>query len=819
MLSFLAGDSDQARRVREHDWTATPIGDPEHWPAALKTLVGIILDSNQPMFVVWGPEQTLIYNDGYRHLLGGKHPAALGQPILAVWREVAAELRDIIDQAYAGTSVHMDDLTLYIERNGYPEETHFSFSYTPIRHEGGGVDGFFCACNEITRAVLASRAITDSEARNRQIFDSAIDYAIIATDLDGRVTRWNEGAQHVLGWTEEEMRGQIVDRIFTPEDLAVDRPRAEMRSALEQGRGNDERWHLRASGERFFASGEMTPLRGGDDGVIGFVKVLRDRTEQRLADDALRASRGELDAALAQLRRLNETLEAQVAERTAERDRLWEASPDLLVVLGFDGTIRRVNPAWTTILGYAPDDLAGRNVEEFVVADDVALTRAALARSIEGPLPVVENRYRHKDGSVRCFSWVGAPTEQEIYAIGRHVTGEKEAAEALRRAEDQLRQAQKVEAVGQLTGGVAHDFNNLLTVIRGSAEMLARPTLSEERRAKYVKAISDTADRATKLTSQLLAFARRQALRPELFDVGHSVTVLQDMMRTLAGSRIRIDLDTQERPCLVHADRSQFDTAIVNMAVNARDAMGGEGTLTIRVRPVEAMPAMRQHPAIAGDFVAISIVDTGTGIPADRLERIFEPFYTTKDVGEGTGLGLSQVFGFAKQSGGEVEAESEEGHGSTFTLYLPRSASEHPYVATGEVIEPAMHAQGACVLVVEDNAEVGAFATSALAELGYTTVLARDAAHALGELEFAGDRFDVVFSDVVMPGMSGIELGQEIRKLYPDLPVILTSGYSTVLARNGSYGFELIHKPYSIEQLSRALRKVADWRRRKRPVG
>jgi len=296
------------------------------------------------------------------------------------------------------------------------------------------------------------------------------------------------------------------------------------------------------------------------------------------------------------------------------------------------------------------------------------------------------------------------------------------------------------------------------------------------------------------------------------------VRSIGDMMGTLTGSRIQIVTDLPEETCFVHADPSQFDTALVNMAVNARDAMDGEGRLVIRVRPVEAMPAMRGHAAVTGAFVAVSISDTGVGIPADGLERIFEPFFTTKGVGQGTGLGLSQVFGFAKQSGGEVAVESEVGRGTTFTLYLPRVAGEGMAVDLGEP-EPLMDGHGTCVLVVEDNAEVGTFAVQTLTDLGYVPVLATNAAEALAELASDADRFDVVFSDVVMPGMNGIDLAHRIRERHHDLPVLLASGYSHVLAENGTSGFELLHKPYSIEQLSRLLRKVATWQRRKRILG
>ena len=331
-------------------------------------------------------------------------------------------------------------------------------------------------------------------------------------------------------------------------------------------------------------------------------------------------------------------------------------------------------------------------------------------------------------------------------------------------AEEALKHGQRLEALGQLTGGVAHDFNNLLTVIRASADLLRRPHLTEERRQRYVEAISDTVNRAAKLTAQLLAFARRQTLKPELFDVSENVQMLSEIIRTLTGASVEIVTRVPGGPCLINADAGQFETALINMAVNARDAMGGEGRLTIAVRTVPDIPGPAPHPERADGYVAVTVEDTGSGIPQDQLERIFEPFFTTKEVGQGTGLGLSQVFGFAKQSGGEVMVDSEVGKGSTFTLYLPRIASDARPLQVAPEEAPAVDGHGISVLVVEDNAEVGKFASDALTELGYATTMVGNATHALEELVSGASRFDVVFSDVVMPGMTGIELAQEIRR-------------------------------------------------------
>ncbi|MHC2019702.1 PAS domain S-box protein [Methylobacterium sp. CM6247] len=783
----------------------------------------------------------------------------------------------------------------------------------------------------------AWRKSRESDARHRQIIDSAIDYAIITMNLNGLVTSWNIGAETILGWTEKEMCGQLAHVFFTEEDVLAGTPEREMAAARESGRGNDERWHQRKDGSRFFALGEMMPLHADDDTHIGYLKILRDRTDQRLATDVLQQQtdllqtvadhvseavfqldldgvvtfanrtahimlgwdagmligqdlheaahhhypdgrpfpvsecnfvdairegkvlrereatffrrdgtpvemvcsnapilRGEeiVGAVLTvsdvtkrrqderRLRELNETLGELVAERTQERDRIWQVSQDMLGVADANGVWISINPAWPRILGWDYDEILGNTSEWLEHPDDREKTRAEVDRLAAGGLTLAfENRFRARDGSYRTLSWTAVPVEGLLYCVSRDVTEEKERAASLLQTQEVLRQSQKLEAVGQLTGGVAHDFNNLLTVIKSSTDLLKRPDLTEERRERYIGAISDTVDRAAKLTGQLLAFARRQALRPEVFDANQSVQAIGDMVATLTGARIEVAIRIEDESCRISADPSQFDTALVNMAVNARDAMDGEGRLTIAVDRASTIPALRSHPEQAGDFVRIALSDTGTGIPADQLDRIFEPFFTTKGVGQGTGLGLSQVFGFAKQSGGEVLVESEVGRGTTFSLYLPRATIEGSSLEDAASSEPTVDGRGTCVLVVEDNREVGLFSTQTLEELGYSTHWVANASEALLALAAKPIAYDVVFSDVVMPGMNGVELGREIRRLYPGLPVVLTSGYSHVLAQESDHGFELLQKPYSVEELSRLLSKAASRKRRRRVVG
>jgi PAS domain S-box-containing protein len=916
--------------MRAFDWTTTALGPQERWPPSLLTLVQVMLNSRQPMFIAWGADRTLIYNDTYAPMLGERHPAALGRPFFETWPEVREEVGALMDRVYAGGPVHMDDLQLTLHRNGYPEETHFAFSYTPVPGDDGSIVGLFCACTETTRQVLAERQAASERLRQQallqqmpgfvavlrgpgHVFEYVNDaYVTVAgrRDYIGRDVRavfpelagqgFYELLDHVyatgepfvaqalpirlvgedddryLDFIYQPVRGpagevtgifaggyEVTDQIRSRAALAESESRyrtlfesidagfciiemrfegeravnyriVEANPAFERQTGAsvvgrwvsefapnlEKHWldtygrvaltgepaHFENRADVFGRWFDVRALRIGDPAARRVAVLFSDISDRKRMEVALR----DLNAALAR----------QVHQRTAERDQLWILSEDMLARANYEGMMSAVSPAWTRVLGWSEAELLSRPYGTFMHPDDMGSTLAALARMGETRQPTrFENRIATEDGGWKPIEWTVAPEPDgaNFIAVGRDLTLAKAREAELASAHEALRQAQKMEAVGQLTGGVAHDFNNLLTVIKSSTDLLKRPNLPEDRRERYVGAISDTVARAAKLTGQLLAFARRQALKPEVFDAGRSVLTISDMVGTLSGSRVRIVTNIPDEPCFVDADPSQFDTALVNMAVNARDAMDGDGTLTITVHPVSTIPPIRTHPPVHGDFVAVCIEDTGSGIAPGQIEHIFEPFFTTKGVGQGTGLGLSQVFGFAKQSGGEVRVQSTVGQGTMFVLYLPRveATARPPQVE----LEPLVDGHGMCVLVVEDNADVGTFATQTLAELGYVTVWATDAEEALAELAEDADRFDVVFSDVVMPGMNGIDLAHEICRRHHDLPVLLASGYSHVLAQNGTYGFELLHKPYSVEELSRLLRKVASWKRRKRILG
>ncbi|RST30236.1 PAS domain S-box protein [Sphingomonas ginkgonis] len=493
-----------------------------------------------------------------------------------------------------------------------------------------------------------------------------------------------------------------------------------------------------------------------------------------------------------------------------------DSSPAMMWVSDASGEILFVNERFAGFYGVELADLLGDGWRPFLHEADrelfVGLFRDALERRVglhqlvrvvaRGEprwLRVDANPVFAEDGEFKGLVGVNIDVTAQVLAEQQLEERVAERTRELEQANAALRQAQKMEAIGQLTGGIAHDFNNLLTVIRGSTDLLRRPDLPDAKRQRYVEAIAETADRAAKLTGQLLAFARRQTLKPEVFDAAERIHGVADMLRSVLGSRIRLELELDCGTCFVEADVAQFEAALVNLAVNARDAMDGEGRIAIRLSGGDA----GEEPSL----VAVSVADSGCGIPSDDLERIFEPFFTTKEVGRGTGLGLSQVYGFAKQSDGEISVTSAAGEGATFTLSLPRASSDRIDEEQGDA-EPAPRAHG-CVLIVEDNDDVRSFATQLLQDVGYETCVASNADEALGILEDASTPVQLVFSDVVMPGMNGVELGREVRRRWPELRVVLTSGYSNTLVEEGRVDFPLVLKPYSADQLLQSLEQAS----------
>jgi PAS domain S-box-containing protein len=622
---------------------------------------------------------------------------------------------------------------------------------------------------------------------------ASINDGLIVLDRDWRFTYANAAAERMLNQASDDLIGKNHWDVYpaTRGTVLETNYRRAMNDRVSVAFENYyEPWR------RWFDL-RVYPSRDG-----GLSIYFQDATERKRAEEVLLT--------------LNDTLERQVSERTAE---LQEKEARLRTIFGksyayqgllaLDGTVVDSNETSLSGIGATLADVVGRPYWEtpwFAGTPGMPETvRAAISTVANGETVRLEIKLNFPIGGKRWFDFQMRPVRNEQGSVVGIVPEALDVTER-RAAEEAVRHSQKMEAIGQLTGGVAHDFNNLLMIIRASADLLRRNNLPPERSRRYVDAISDTADRAAKLTNQLLVFSRQHPLRRDVFDVSDRLRRVSEMLQTVIGSRIAFALNIGESPLAVEADANQFETAMVNLVANARDAMNGQGSLNIEISRSHGSEPVATGTT-TGEFVMVAVSDTGCGIPADNVDKIFEPFFTTKEVGRGTGLGLSQVYGFVQQSGGKVTVDSTVGTGTTITLCLPLSSK--PIEPSKDNLAPSDEPRiRGCVLVVEDNAQVGEFSSQLLHDLGYQTVLASNAEEALQLVDKEPHRFAIIFSDVVMPGLDGVSFGRKIRQRLPHMPFVLTSGYSQVLGDESQLGFELLQKPYSVEGLSRVLQRA-----------
>jgi PAS domain S-box-containing protein len=503
------------------------------------------------------------------------------------------------------------------------------------------------------------------------------------------------------------------------------------------------------------------------------------------------------------------------SEAAAARDaihsinqRIFDTSLDLILVVDKRGTFIRVSPSSTTILGYSPEELIGRSAAEVLYEDDLDATREEMRLARRGRLMRnFECRYIHRDGRVVTLAWTGVWSEadQQHFFIGRDMTERM-------RLESLLRQAQKMEAIGQLTGGVAHDFNNLLAVVIGSVELMLDQQGLKPATIEHARNALHAAEAGAELTRRLLAFARQQPLRPKVVSANGLIRNMTALLERILGQDIEIQFSGVPGLWPVFIDPANLESALANLAVNARDAMPDGGRLTIETAntTLDEEYARANPEAVPGEYVAVIVTDTGTGMAPEVLERIFEPFFTTKEGGKGTGLGLSMVFGFIKQSGGHIKAYSEPGHGTSMRLYLPRAQAADRRVEAPAAPELALGPPGsACILVVEDSNTIRQVVLTQLARLGYTTLEADGPAAALKILD-AGEQVDLLFTDIVMPGgMSGLVRAREARKRRPDLKILFTSGFpgAHLASEEGLLNADaMLGKPYRFHELAQKIR-------------
>jgi PAS domain S-box-containing protein len=632
-------------------------------------------------------------------------------------------------------------------------------------------------------------------------------------DLELGLMRWDERCKAMFGLppdAEVTLEHSFFDRLHPDDRPTVEAAVARALDPKARSPYDVEFRVLNKGVVRWVSSKGRASFKEGR--AVRFVGAVIDISERKRAEEALGASE-------AALQRLTQTLAQEVAVRTAERDRIWEVSSDLLGVADPNGNWLSVNPAWTRVLGWTEQEIVGRTTAWIGHPDDSAMNRGQIAKIAAGTKNLAfENRLRTREGDFRTISWTTVVEHGALYCTGRDVTAERERQKELDEVQERLRQSQKMETVGQLTGGVAHDFNNLLQIIAGNLDLLLRtlpPDASRQRRA--AEGAMSGAKRAATLTERLLAFSRRQPLSPKPLNANRLISGMSELLHRSLGETIEVEVVLSPSLWRAEIDPNALENAILNLAVNARDAMPEGGKLTIETANTHLdRDYVAQHPELTpGQYVSISVSDTGQGMAPEVVERVFEPFFTTKEVGKGTGLGLSQVYGFVKQSGGHVKLYSEPAHGTTVRLYLPRLTGDRA-VEDAEAPPPPIpeRAGQETILVCEDDPDVRAFSAEVLRELGYTVCEAVDGPSALRLLERVDGRVDLLFTDVVLPGgMTGSVLAEEARRKRPGVKVLFTTGY----ARNAIFhhgrldpGVELITKPFSYTDLAGRIRDLLD---------
>ena len=550
------------------------------------------------------------------------------------------------------------------------------------------------------------------------------------------------------------------------------------------------------------------PIKDADGNVASIFVEGADNTDRHNSEEALRASE-------ARLRQLNADLELQVIQRAQARSLTWRLSPDLLGALNSKGYFETANPAWESVLGWTEAEVLSMSIFDLLHPDDLEHTRAGFELTQVGqPALRFVNRYRCKDGGYRWISWIGIPEEGYVYCTGRDITAEREAEIELAAAQEALRHSQKMETLGQLSGGIAHDFNNLLTGIIGSLDIIRRrmATGRLDEIPRFMDAASASAQRAGALTHRLLAFARRQSLDIRPNDVNRVIEDMGDLLHRTLGEHIQLECSLGADVWTAFTDANQLESAILNLALNARDAMpdGGELTIETANARLDAAYTSRQDDVEPGDYVAIGVSDTGSGMAADVAAKAFDPFFTTKPAGKGSGLGLSMVYGFAKQSRGHLRIYSEVGHGTTVKLYLPRALQDA--VVLEKAARDAPRGQGETILVVEDDATVRMILADALEELGYNVLLASDARPAIPILQ-SDRRIDLMVSDVILPHINGRKLAEIARASRPDLRVLFVTGYAENATFRGDFldaGMDMLTKPFALDALGAKVRAMIE---------
>ncbi len=890
-----------AHMMRRHDWTNSSLGCPDEWPQALKVAIRLLLTSKFEMWLGWGPDIAFFYNDAYRPTLGNKHPNALAVPTKVLWSEIWSDIKGRLETVYSSGEATWDRaLLLLLERDGYPEETYHTFSYSPLIGDSGKVEGVFCAVTEETERVISERrlatmrtlasglAVADTEfdvfnASREALKENPQDLPFCALyvfdDKGNAKRRWVCGAAEddvLLPVTitrgagiwnlERAWQKQDVELVSLPASDVVPSgpwPKAPSQAAVIPlvGQASDQPKGVLISG--------LNAHRAVSDDYLDFLKLIAGQITSRLASAEAFETERRRAAALAEaaairekaalaLEHLNRQLSSEVELRTAERDRmraLFQQAPSFMCILsGPEHTFELVNDAYMQLVGHRK--LVGLSVREalpeiagqgfFELLDGVFQSgKPYIGRYV----PVFLERNGKKQPDQRFVHLIYQPifdlngSVTGIFVDGFDVTDQKRAEDQLQSlnhtleekveqrtlelrtalleleketieretAQIALRQAQKMEALGNLTGGVAHDFNNLLQVVSGNLQLLAKDIDGNSRAEQRLQNALAGVARGAKLASQLLAFGRRQPLEPKVVNVRKLIQNMDDMLRRALGEEVELETVVSGGLWNTLIDPSQLENAILNLAINSRDAMEGRGRLTIETgnAVLDDDYALSHDDVRPGQYVLVAVTDTGSGISPDIIEHVLEPFFSTKTDGKGSGLGLSMVYGFLKQSGGHLKIYSEVGHGTTMKLYMPRTMQAEDSLSDQKAIPVTGGTE--TVLVVEDDDGVRETSVALLTDLGYRVLKAHDAQSAFAIVS-SGVQIDLLFTDVVMPGpMRSTELARKAKAQFPGIAVLFTSGYTENSIVHGGRldaGVDLLSKPYTREALARKVRHV-----------
>jgi PAS domain S-box-containing protein len=790
-----------SRLIAEKDWSKTPLGPAEAWSDSLKQSVVFMLASGFPMGIRWGPELVAIYNDAYAPLLGEKHPAALGSPLRSVYPEIFDRLGPLNQSILRGerenffAKNHHWKLRRY---GGVLEDAYFTISYSPIPDPTApnGIGGIIIITDETTADVYREQRLqrlserleeqVAEQIRERDRIWQVSEDLLGVSNFEGYFPNINPAWTRLLGWSAEEIARMHVSELRHPDDSAAsEAQRRRLAEGVPTVRMENRFRHRDGSWRWIYWT--LTAERGLIY-VIG-----RHITAEKMAAEKLR-------------------------DRESQIRMLVNAVTDYaLYKLTPDGIVSSWNVGAQRIKGYREDEIVGQHFSRFYTPedrDDGKPARALEKAETEGRFEAEGWRVR-KDGTRFWASVVIDPiydksgTLTGFAKITRDISERRETQLELQRTQEQLAQAQKMDALGQLTGGIAHDFNNVLMVVSGYTQFLKR-RLTDAKDKRAVEAIEVAAERAENLTRQLLTFARRQPLDPKSVNLVECLDGFRDVLAASVARNVSVDINFPEGLWPVTIDVNEFEVAIINLMVNARDAMPGGGVIRISGRNAP-LRGFRQAPQLNGDFVVLDVQDNGIGIPPEILSKVFDPFFTTKEPDKGTGLGLSQVYGFAHQSGGTVTIASTVGAGTTVTFYLPRS----PQGVEGSAAQQKnaeLPGGDELILLVEDNPDVREIAAAMLEQLGYATVTASTADQAL-EILAARDDVDLVLSDIVMPGrFDGMALARRLREERGEIPILLTTGYAKAVSEPFAE-FPLLRKPYQLAALAQAVRAAIDGRK------